>query len=219
MGPMQFLAGTWAAYGRDGDGDGRADVYNQVDAVWGAANYLCANGAGDPARLRDAIWNYNHASWYVDQVLAIAARYSAAGTVGSGDVAALLSNQNLTLSPNARQDLAGGIVDQRVVDFLAWATQRHHIAVSVIKTGHAQFVRGTNRVSNHWHGRGIDITAVDGEPVSRSSAPARVFAIEVAALGPPGRPTELGVPWADLGGAGVFSDGDHQEHMHAGWSG
>ncbi|WP_055483412.1 lytic transglycosylase domain-containing protein [Sphaerimonospora mesophila] len=27
MGPMQFLASTWAAYGVDGDGDGRTDVY------------------------------------------------------------------------------------------------------------------------------------------------------------------------------------------------
>jgi len=86
MGPMQFLAGTWAAYGRDGDGDGRADVYNPTDAIWGAANYLCANGAGDPARLRDAIWNYNHASWYVDQVLDMAARYSASAAISVGDV-------------------------------------------------------------------------------------------------------------------------------------
>lgn len=86
MGPMQFLTGTWAAYGRDGDGDGRADVYNPIDAIWGAANYLCANGAGDPGRLRDAIWNYNHASWYVDQVLGIAARYTSAASFVAGDV-------------------------------------------------------------------------------------------------------------------------------------
>jgi Transglycosylase SLT domain/D-alanyl-D-alanine carboxypeptidase len=85
MGPMQFLAGTWAAYGRDGDGDGRADVYKPVDAIWGAANYLCANGASDPARLREAIWAYNHASWYVDQVLDLAARYASAPIV-AGDV-------------------------------------------------------------------------------------------------------------------------------------
>lgn len=86
MGPMQFLAGTWAAYGRDGDGDGHADVYNATDAVWGAANYLCANGAGDPTRLRDAIWSYNHDSSYVEQVLEVAARYSASAALSAGDV-------------------------------------------------------------------------------------------------------------------------------------
>jgi hypothetical protein len=75
MGPMQFLAGTWAAYGVDGDGDGVRDVYNQADAVFGAANYLCARGAGDVTTLRSAVWDYNHADWYVDLVLQLAARY------------------------------------------------------------------------------------------------------------------------------------------------
>ncbi|HEV3504958.1 MAG TPA: lytic murein transglycosylase, partial [Actinomycetes bacterium] len=53
-GPMQFLQPTWDAYGVDGDRDGDKDRYDPVDAIWGAANYLCSNGAGDPARLRDA---------------------------------------------------------------------------------------------------------------------------------------------------------------------
>ncbi len=217
MGPMQFLYGTWASYRVDGDGDGTADVYNQVDAIWGAARYLCASGAGDPGRLRSAIWAYNHAGWYVDQVLAVAAGYSIAATVGAGDATALLNNPNLTLSPNARQDLAAGIVDQRAVDFLAWASQDRRITVSVIRTGHSQFVAGTNRVSNHWEGRGVDVSAVDGQAVTRSSEPARALAVAAAALVPPGRPTEIGVPWSDLEGGGVFSDGDHQNHIHVGW--
>ena len=79
-GPMQFLAATWAAYGVDGNGDGVADRYNPVDAIYGAAHYLCANGAGDPRRLRGAIFRYNHADWYVTQVLDQAAAYRAAAT-------------------------------------------------------------------------------------------------------------------------------------------
>ena len=59
----------------DGDGDGGRDVYNATDAVFGAANYLCASGAGDVGTLRGAVWNYNHADWYVDLVLQLAARY------------------------------------------------------------------------------------------------------------------------------------------------
>lgn len=69
LGPMQFLPATWAAYGADGNGDGVADVTNLDDALHGAARLLCANGAGDPARLRSAVWNYNHSPAYVDQVL------------------------------------------------------------------------------------------------------------------------------------------------------
>jgi hypothetical protein len=72
-GPMQFLPSTWRTYGVDGDGDGRADINDLDDAVFSAANHLCANGAADPNRLRTALWNYNHSSRYVEQVLKVAA--------------------------------------------------------------------------------------------------------------------------------------------------
>lgn len=72
-GPMQFLPATWAAYGTDGDGDGRADVMNAADALHGAARLLCANGGGDASRLRSALWDYNHSVDYVARVLAVAA--------------------------------------------------------------------------------------------------------------------------------------------------
>jgi hypothetical protein len=75
MGPMQFLAETWAAYGVDGNGDGTRDVYNPSDAVAGAANYLCANGGGRLTTLANAIWHYNHADWYVAAVIQLAAAY------------------------------------------------------------------------------------------------------------------------------------------------
>ena len=72
-GPMQFLASTWARYGVDGDGDGRADRWDPADAIFGAANYLRASGApGDYGR---ALLAYNHASWYVVEVENWAARY------------------------------------------------------------------------------------------------------------------------------------------------
>ncbi len=66
-GPMQFLASTWAAYGVDGDGDGQADRWDPADAIFAAARLLRAAGApGDYGR---AIFAYNHAQWYVDEVL------------------------------------------------------------------------------------------------------------------------------------------------------
>ncbi len=193
-----------------------------VESIGGAANRLYANGAGDPSRLRDAIWNYNHASWYVDKVLELAAASAAApagGAVTPGDAGALLNNPNISFSPGARQDLVDGVIDQRVIDFLSWAAVHHQIAVSTLKSGHSQFVNGTDRVSNHWHGRAADIAAVDGDAVTPSSAAVRAFAEEAVALGQ-GCPNEIGLPWSDLTGApGVFSDADHQNHIHAGWSG
>lgn len=86
MGTMQFMAATWEAMGVDGDHDGVKDVYNPIDAIWGAANYLCHEGAGDPNRLRTAILHYSGGDpHYVDVCLAIAASYATAG-VGTASI-------------------------------------------------------------------------------------------------------------------------------------
>ena len=73
---MQFLPSTWAYAGVDGDGDGKADIMDPYDAVPAAALYLCRDGAGrGGSALYGAIYAYNHADWYVREVLALAARY------------------------------------------------------------------------------------------------------------------------------------------------
>jgi len=72
-GPMQFLATTWAEYGVDADGDGRKDRWDPADAIYAAARLLAASGA--PQDYRRAVYAYNHAWWYVRDVLAWARRY------------------------------------------------------------------------------------------------------------------------------------------------
>jgi len=67
VGWMQFLPSTWKTWGVDGNGDGRKDPYNPVDAIFAAARYLKA--AGGDADIRRAIFAYNHAGWYVDSVM------------------------------------------------------------------------------------------------------------------------------------------------------
>ena len=74
-GPMQFLASTWATYGVDGDGDGRIDRWDPAGAIYAAARLLRAAGA--PADYRRAIYAYNHAQWYVDEVESWARLYAA----------------------------------------------------------------------------------------------------------------------------------------------
>jgi membrane-bound lytic murein transglycosylase B len=58
QGPMQFMPGTWRAYGVDGDGDGIADINNAIDAINGAANYLAKHGSLDNG-LRSYGGNYS----------------------------------------------------------------------------------------------------------------------------------------------------------------
>jgi len=79
LGPMQFLPSTWAVWGIDGFGEtGEPDVFNPYDAVPSAARLLCVDGAAAGGQsLWHAIFDYNHADWYVDEVLSLAAEYAA----------------------------------------------------------------------------------------------------------------------------------------------
>ena len=67
LGWMQFMPGTWTTYGVDANGDGKADPYNPADAIFAAAKYLKA--AGGSTDLHAAVFSYNHAEWYVNDVL------------------------------------------------------------------------------------------------------------------------------------------------------
>ncbi len=79
LGPMQFLPSTWQAWGIDAFGQtGPPDIMNPYDAVPSAARMLCADGAArGGTALYNAIFDYNHADWYVNEVLALAAQYAA----------------------------------------------------------------------------------------------------------------------------------------------
>ncbi|HXL94128.1 MAG TPA: lytic transglycosylase domain-containing protein [Streptosporangiaceae bacterium] len=78
LGPMQFMPGTWSEWGTDGFGQsGPPDIMNPLDAVPSATRMLCADGArGGRAGLSAAIYDYNHATWYVSEVLDLAAEYA-----------------------------------------------------------------------------------------------------------------------------------------------
>jgi hypothetical protein len=108
-GPMQFLAGTWAQYG-----DGHAnDVYNEYDAVYGAARYLRASGA--PVTWPEAIFQYNHAGWYVDEVTKLAMQYESSASAGQGAGAiagagATSTTQGLWQLSTDKGGIAAGIV-------------------------------------------------------------------------------------------------------------
>jgi cell wall-associated NlpC family hydrolase len=77
IGWMQFMPSTWARWGVDANGDGVADPDNPTDAIFSAARYLA--GCGGQFDIARAIYCYNHASWYVNEVLGLASLYGAGG--------------------------------------------------------------------------------------------------------------------------------------------
>jgi murein DD-endopeptidase MepM/ murein hydrolase activator NlpD len=77
VGWMQFMPDTWQRWGVDADGNGVADPWNAADAIYAAARYLAASGGATD--IRGAVFSYNHASWYVDEVLSLASLYGQGG--------------------------------------------------------------------------------------------------------------------------------------------
>lgn len=77
QGLMQFMRGTFAAYGVDGDRDGRKDIRSDADSIFSAAHYLTKSGVTNGASgVIQALWAYNHSASYRNDVLAYAWAYA-----------------------------------------------------------------------------------------------------------------------------------------------
>jgi Transglycosylase SLT domain len=100
VGWMQFLPSSWEAFGVDANGDGRKDPYNPVDAICAAANYLKIAGAHDD--LYQAIFAYNHADWYVQEVLLYARAYGRLPSDLVGSLTGLTEGAHFPIAADAR---------------------------------------------------------------------------------------------------------------------
>jgi hypothetical protein len=219
----QPTATTGQGYAADGDGDGIADIWNPADAIASAARLLRANGA--PRNYERAIFAYNHADWYVREVLEIAESYRAVASMSAplpdpaASVREVLGNPRIQLTGAQRIDLASRLIDTRVVALLAWAGRTHSLIVTALRSDHSYYTRrGT--VSNHALGRAGDIGAVDGEICtgSRAGACGRL-ALELASLSSALEPTEL-IYCFDPDGPlrpNGFAAADHCDHVHFGF--
>ena len=99
VGWMQFMPSTWLRWGTDATGDGIADPWDPEDAVFSAARYLAAAGARED--LYRGVFAYNHADWYVRDVLDLAAVYGG----GGGALTFTLDRLQVQLE-RAREDVA-----------------------------------------------------------------------------------------------------------------
>jgi cell wall-associated NlpC family hydrolase len=93
-GPMQFEPATFAEYDEPVPPGGAAppSPYDPTDAVYAAARLLCANGGAGGADLPGAVYDYNHSSAYVAQVLALAQTYAVASTGSTGGTSTLTAD-------------------------------------------------------------------------------------------------------------------------------
>ncbi|HKG36857.1 MAG TPA: lytic murein transglycosylase [Solirubrobacterales bacterium] len=171
IGWMQFMPSTWAAYGVDANGDGERDPYDPEDAIFAAANYLSA--AGMPQDTYNAIFAYNHADWYVADVLARAGCY---GSFEGGAFALIPQLQVFTCEPAPpwRKE-----VPEEYIEAFEAAAGRYDLgrrgvwALAAVARLESDFGRGMGEKALHAAGPlGLDETewsryAVDGDDDGR----------------------------------------------------
>jgi membrane-bound lytic murein transglycosylase B len=77
LGYAQFLPSSLARCGKDGNGDGKVDLFTHPDAIFSIANYLSKSGfrLDNQKTWRRAVLAYNHSDAYADTVLMLAAWY------------------------------------------------------------------------------------------------------------------------------------------------
>jgi murein DD-endopeptidase MepM/ murein hydrolase activator NlpD len=148
MGWMQFIPSSWEAYGLDANGDGREDPYNPVDAICAAASYLKA--AGGRENLYDAIFAYNHADWYVQEVLLYARAYGKLPTDLIGSLTGLTEGAHFPVAADARY---ADDISARAA--LSKATPRER----------SDYGNAAEVISSSPTRRGINIFAREGAPV------------------------------------------------------
>jgi hypothetical protein len=128
----------------------------------------------------------------------------------------VLANARIHLPEAGAADIRSGHIHDSVLSALSTLSRRHVLDVSILRSGHPYHVFGTNRVSDHPHGRAADIWAIDGRTVVDPANRALVVAFmrEASATGP----WQVGGP-VDLDGAAkaYFSDPTHHDHVHMGF--
>jgi cell wall-associated NlpC family hydrolase len=129
QGLMQFMPATWATMGVDGDHDGRADIHNNADSIYSAANYLTKSGVSQGAAgVQKALFAYNPINWYANDVLFYAARYGGGTVLGDPNDCGTIGSNQRAMPP---------LTTDRVRKVLAWAQSHDGDSYQMGATGPA----------------------------------------------------------------------------------
>jgi Transglycosylase SLT domain len=221
-GPLGIEEANWRRFAVDGDGDGKVKRQSPGDSAATLARMIWASGD-----LRAGLFQHNHASWYVDEVIEEAERMAGKCQVRTvaysvalpGPTSAPINWENVELSNSLEMlDIQQGAIDPRILVLLAAISQDHTVRISSLRSDHSKHTSSGN-VSNHYFGRAMDIAAIDGVPctVTDIDGPCGTMTRALASLPEGQRPTEL-IYCFDADGPGpAWAAADHCDHIHAGF--
>jgi hypothetical protein len=170
VGWMQFMPSSWETYGVDANGDGVKDPFNPEDAIFAAASYLHA--AGMPADTYGAVFAYNHADWYVAEVLANAQCYGQLGgaIAGTFELTPRLKVLSCQTAKPWRKRIPAAYLDSFEDAAARYDLGRRGVwALAAVARLESDFGRGMSKSELHQHGPlGLDGSewqryAVDGD--------------------------------------------------------
>lgn len=134
--------------------------------------------------------------------------------------ARVLENDKLEIYECGRSDIASGIIDRRVLALLEYLTHDgYSLTITSLQCGHS-YLASSGNPSNHSFGRGVDIAAINGEPVYQNQHPGSLteaVVLRILNLGGSMEPDEL-ISLFNFGGPSWSDPVDHADHIHVGYS-
>jgi len=131
----------------------------------------------------------------------------------------VLHDQNLSIYPCGRTDIATGQIDRRVLAAIEYLVAKgFRLTIASLECGHSDLTSSGN-VSEHSSGDAVDIAVIDGVPVNGHQGPgtlADALIKTVLRLQGTMHPHQV-VSLEDLPGETSFALPDHADHVHIGY--
>jgi hypothetical protein len=201
IGWMQFMPATWARYGQSVNlhgkpAGGMPNPWNPTDAIFAAARYLTAAGAR--ANLPRAVYAYNHAGWYVAEVLSIAEQ---------------INRQGMWPERHAKRKIAAMLTTARLLNGLPYVWGGGHASFSMVTSGYDC----SGVVSAVLHAGGylqvpVTTQSLPGQPLVKSGPGRYVTIFDRTYLSAEQDHVIIDIDgqWWESGGWGVLSDRVHR---------
>lgn len=203
IGWMQFMPATWAEYGQSVNLKGKPapglpDPWDPTDAIFAAARYLRAAGAGP--NMPGAVYAYNHAGWYVQEVLSIAEE---------------INRHNMWPQRHAGRKIAAMLTMARLLNGLPYVWGGGHSNFAMVQSGYdcSGFVSAVLHAGGYLDGP-VTTQSLPGQPLILPGRGRYVTIRDRTYLSADQDHVIIDIDgqWWESGGWGTLSDRVHRMH-------